>query len=42
MDKNKSVYENILNISVYLIYKDYVNSVTQKAIEEVKRKDDKK
>jgi hypothetical protein len=41
MDKNISIYENILSASIYLIYKDYINSVTKKAIEEAKRKDDK-
>jgi hypothetical protein len=39
--KNKSTYEDILNIAVYKIYIDFLNSVTQKTIEDAKRKENK-
>jgi len=39
--KNKSTYEDILNAAVYKIYIDFLNSVTQKAIKDAKRKENK-
>lgn len=42
MQMEKGPYEKLLNVTVYLIYIDYLASVTEKAILDARRKEAKK